>query len=73
MRREKGAQAPQFLAFSPHSQTLEPQSHSPSREHLVVEETPVGEGRETRSTGRSLRQESQGVDLVGPTILDIWN
>ena len=39
------------------------------REHLVLEEARVGEGREVRDTGRSLGQASQGVDLTGPSIL----
>ena len=55
---------------SPHT----PRPWSPSlilhpRKHLVLEEVPMGEGREIRGTGRSLGQTSQGIDLTGPSIL----
>ena len=30
----------------------------------------MGEGRKIRGIGRSLGQTSQGVDLIGPSILD---
>lgn len=73
VRKEKRAPAyPTHCPLLLHSTHPGPGApgHIPhSRDHLVVREAPVREGREVRGTVSSLGEASQGVDLTGPSIL----